>query len=71
MVASKPPTPSKTDRRKLMLAPIGFRTSARSSGSPAYEHPTTQRNSSGNQAGRGARQAGTTHPPVPTTEASS
>ncbi len=46
-----------------MLQPMGLRTGASTSGSPRYEHPTTQSNSTGNQAGRRVSQAASARPP--------
>jgi hypothetical protein len=63
----KPPVSCRISLRKLMLQPIRLRTGETVSGSPRYVQPTTQSNSSGNQAGRPSTYIGSILPPTPIT----
>src|ERR1700716_2101903 len=63
----KPPTCRKTSVRTAIFPDHTLRTDVVCVGSPAYDPPTTQANSSGNHTGFFANQTVSYLPPVPTT----
>ncbi len=72
MPVAKPPAASKAVRRNEALPPSTLRTRTRPGGRPRYVQPTTQSNSSGNQAGRRPdAQTGSVRPPTAITRGSS
>lgn len=71
MPVAKPPAASNAVRRKEAFPPRTLRTWTRPGGSPLYVQPTTQSNSSGNQAGRRPdAQIGIVRPPTAMTRGS-